>query len=151
VVWVTQAGPGGIAGGLQWGSAVDGKRVYTANANSDAIDWLLPGGATTNAGVWSGLNAATGQLLWQTTPTNGGGASGPVTTANGVVFGCALDDEGHMYALDAATGDVLWSYASGGACLSGAAISRGMLYWGSGYSNLGGTSNNQLYAFGLSG
>jgi polyvinyl alcohol dehydrogenase (cytochrome) len=151
VVWVTQAGPGGIAGGLQWGSAVDGKRVYTANANSDAIDWLLPGGATTNAGVWSGLNAATGQLLWQTTPTNGGGASGPVTTANGVVFGCALDDEGHMYALDAATGDVLWSYASGGACLSGAAISRGMLYWGSGYANLGGTPNNQLYAFGLSG
>jgi polyvinyl alcohol dehydrogenase (cytochrome) len=34
VIWVTQAGPGGIAGGLQWGSAVDGQRVYTANANS---------------------------------------------------------------------------------------------------------------------
>ena len=36
VVWVTQAGPGGTAGGLQWGSAVDGKRVYTANANSNS-------------------------------------------------------------------------------------------------------------------
>ena len=35
VVWVTNTGPGGTAGGLQWGSAVDGKRIYTANANSD--------------------------------------------------------------------------------------------------------------------
>jgi len=35
VQWTTQAGPGGTAGGLQWGSAVDGARVYTANANSD--------------------------------------------------------------------------------------------------------------------
>ena len=34
VVWVTQAGPGGTSGGLQWGSAVDGQRIYTANANS---------------------------------------------------------------------------------------------------------------------
>ena len=39
VVWVTQAGPGGTAGGLQWGSAVDGQRVYTANANSNNSPW----------------------------------------------------------------------------------------------------------------
>jgi polyvinyl alcohol dehydrogenase (cytochrome) len=53
-----------------------------------------------------------------------------------------------MYALDAATGEVLWSYASGGSCLSGAAIADGTLYWGSGYSNFGfGTPNNRLYAF----
>ena len=42
--WVTQAGPGGTAGGLQWGSAVDGTRVYTANANSNFIPWTLFGG-----------------------------------------------------------------------------------------------------------
>lgn len=149
VVWVTQAGPGGVAGGLQWGSAVDGRRVYTANANSDLVPWLLPNGQTTTQGVWSGLDARTGQVLWQTTPSNGGGTSGPVTTANGVVFGCSLDAQGHMYALDASTGTELWSFASGGSCLSGAAISGGMLFWGSGYANLGGTSNNRLYAFGL--
>jgi polyvinyl alcohol dehydrogenase (cytochrome) len=55
-----------------------------------------------------------------------------------------------MYALNAATGAILWSFASGGSCLSGASISDGMLYWGSGYSNFGfGTPNNKLYAFGL--
>jgi polyvinyl alcohol dehydrogenase (cytochrome) len=150
VVWVTQADPGGLAGGLQWGSAVDGKRVYTANANSDAALWTLPGGATTTNGVWSGLDAVTGEILWQTTPPNGGGTSGPVTTANGLVFGCSLDPDGYMYALDASSGAVLWSFESGGSCLSGAAIADGMLFWGSGYSNFGtGTPNNQLYAFGL--
>ena len=150
VRWVTQAGPGGTAGGLQWGSAVDGTRVYTANANSNLITWPLPGGGSTTAGVWSGINAATGQLLWQHTPSSGGGTSGPVTTANGVVYGCSLDPLGHMYALNGATGAELWKFASGGSCLSGAAISDGTLYWGSGYSNFGfGTPNNKLYAFSL--
>ena len=148
VVWVTQAGPGGTAGGLQWGSAVDGKRVYTANANSNQKPG--DGNLTGTSGVWSGLDAVTGAILWQTTPPDGGSTSGPVTSANGVVFGCSLDATGHMYALDAATGSVLWSFESGGSCLSGAAISDGTLYWGSGYSNFGfGTPNNKLYAFGL--
>jgi len=150
VVWVTQAGPGGIGGGLQWGSAADGRRVYTANANSDLEEWILPEGTATTAGIWSGLDAATGEILWQTTPTQGGGTSGPVTTANGVVYGCSLDPQGYMYALDAASGEILWEFASGGSCLSGATISNGMIFWGSGYSNLGtGTPNNMLYAFGL--
>lgn len=151
VQWVTQAGPGGTGGGLQWGSAVDGKRVYTANANSDLVEWPATGGLT--SGVWSGIDAATGQLLWQTRPSGGGSTSGPVTTTNGVVFGCSLDrTNGYMYALDAATGTELWKFSSGGSCLSGAAISKGEVFWGSGYSNLFGAfggPNNKLYAFEL--
>ncbi|WP_200946864.1 MULTISPECIES: PQQ-binding-like beta-propeller repeat protein [unclassified Roseateles] len=149
VKWVTQAGPGGTGGGLQWGSAVDGKRVYTANANSDAVPWPAAGGLT--SGVWSGIDAVTGQLLWQTRPSGGGSTSGPVTTTNGVVFGCSLDRvNGYMYALDGATGVELWKFSSGGSCLSGAAISKGQVFWGSGYSNLFGAfggPNNKLYAF----
>jgi polyvinyl alcohol dehydrogenase (cytochrome) len=153
VIWVTQAGPGGIFGGLQWGSAVDGQRIYTANANSNAVPYTLPNGTTTTEGMWSGIDAVTGQLLWQTVPTfggvpNGGGSSGPVTTANGVVFGCSLDPQGHMYALNGATGEILWTFPSGGSCLSGAAISEGRLFWGSGYSFFG-TPNNKVYSFGL--
>jgi polyvinyl alcohol dehydrogenase (cytochrome) len=148
VVWVTQAGPGGTAGGLQWGSAVDGKRIYTANANSDHANFPAPSGPT--SGVWSAIDTNGGGLLWQTRPPDGGATSGPVTTANGVVFGCSLDAQGHMYALDAASGAVLWSFASGGSCLSGAAISNGTIFWGSGYGNFNfGTANNKLYAFGL--
>ena len=150
VVWVTTAGPGGTAGGLQWGSAVDGKRVYTADANSNVKPWTMPDGSVIFSGVWSGLDAVTGRLLWQTVPPHGGGTSGPATTANGVTFGCSLDPLGYMYALNGATGAVLWEFPSGGSCLSGAAISNGEVYWGSGYSNFGfGTPNNQLYAFAI--
>jgi len=156
VAWVTQAGPGGTGGGLQWGSAVDGKRVYTANSNSNYKPWVLPDGSTTYRGVWSALDAGTGEVLWQrTTPDNGGtpaafgDTSGPVTTANGVMFSCSVLS-GFMHALNAATGELLWSFNSGGSCLSGAAISNGEVYWGSGYSNFGqGTPNNVLYAFKL--
>jgi len=153
VAWVTQAGPGGTGGGLQWGSAVDGQRVYTASSNSNFQPWTLPDASITYRGVWTAMDAATGQVLWQKTTPNfdvsgWGDTSGPVTTANGVVFSCSVGNLGYMYALDAATGAVLWSFASGGSCLSGAAISNGEVYWGSGYNNFGlGTANNKLYAF----
>jgi len=155
VRWTTQAGPGGTAGGLQWGSAVDGRRVYTTNSNSNGVPWTLPDGSSTTTGVISGIDAVTGRLLWQTVPPFGGvpfggATSGPATTANGVVFACGLDAAGHMYALNGATGAILWTYASGGSCLSGAAISEGRLFWGSGYSFFG-TPNNKLYSFGLPG
>ena len=50
---------------------------------------VVPPDATT--GVWSGLDAVTGAVLWQTRPPHGGSTSGPATTANGVVFGCTID------------------------------------------------------------
>jgi len=159
VLWTTQTGPGGTAGGLQWGSAADGKRVYTADSNSNEKVWTLPNGSTTTHGLWSGLDAVTGQILWQTAdPLHGasdhvgGSSSGPPTTTNGVVFACSLDAQGHMYALNGATGAILWSFASGGGCLSGAAISNGEVYWGSGYANFGFSTGNptaQLFAFKL--
>lgn len=153
VKWVTQAGPGGNGGGLQWGSAVDNQRIYTANSNSGFKPTTVRGNTVTT-GVWSALDKATGAVIWQQTTPSGrsggqmGSTSGPVTTANGVVFGCSLDVLGYMYALDAASGAILWEYASGGSCLSGAAVSRGEVFWGSGYTNFGaGTFNNKLYAF----
>jgi polyvinyl alcohol dehydrogenase (cytochrome) len=51
-----------------------------------------------------------------------------------------------MYALDASSGAILWSFASGGEVRSGAAIVGPKVYWGSGYR---GGHNNKLYAFGL--
>ena len=100
VRWVTQAGPGGTAGGLQWGSAVDGRRVYTANANSNAVPWTLPDGTTTTTGVIErhrrrhrrAAVADGAAVRWD--PVRRRRTSGPVTTANGVVFGCALDSAG---------------------------------------------------------
>jgi hypothetical protein len=52
-----------------------------------------------------------------------------------------------MYALDAQTGRILWSFASGGSVIDGPSIVNGVLYWGSGYRRIGGIGNNKLYAF----
>lgn len=154
VVWTTKAGPGGVLGGMIWGSATDGNRIYTANANAGMQPWELVSGEIVSYGFWTALDAATGQILWQTSDPNPDNVNqGPVTAANGVVYVCSLDVDGHMYALDAATGQVLWSFASGGSCNAGAAVVNGEVYWGSGYASLAGflgsTGNNKLYAFKL--
>jgi polyvinyl alcohol dehydrogenase (cytochrome) len=169
IVWQRQVGPGGITGGLQWGSAVDGFQVYTAASNSAFKPHTMttgPGrGSTINGGFWASMDAFNGDLLWEVAgenpPANPPDDSiknpiasnqGPVTVANGVVFGGALDSVGTMYAFDANTGEILWSFESGGSVLSGAAIVDGSVYWGSGYSNFNlGSTNNKVYAFGVPG
>jgi polyvinyl alcohol dehydrogenase (cytochrome) len=60
-------------------------------------------------------------------------AQGPVSVANGLVYGCSLSPEGPMVAMNAATGDIKWKRDSGASCLGGAAIGDGTVYWGTGY------------------
>lgn len=59
---------------------------------------------------------------------------------------------GFYWALDAATGAIKWSFESGGAVVSGAAIVDGSVYWGSGYHTkiLGlpyAGDNHKIFAF----
>ena len=154
VVWVTQVGPGSALGGLEWGSSTDGNRIYVAEANNNHTPYTLLDDTTVTSGFWAALDAASGQILWETpdpiSSDTQTGDTGPITGANGVVYACSMDPQGHMYAMDGATGNILWSFPSGGSCQSGAAIVGGMVFWGSGYSNLNlGTPNNQFYAFQL--
>jgi len=148
IQWRTQVGPGGSTGGIQWGTATDGWRIYAAISNNGQVPYtLVPGGQEITWGAWSALDVATGKLIWQTAdPTIGAFDSGSVSVANGVMY--AGSQSGSMYALDAATGKVLWSFASGGTVVDGPSIVDGVVYWGSGYSNPG-TANNKLYAFSL--
>lgn len=150
VVWKTQVGPGGFIGGVQWGSATDGQRVYVSISNwspakSESV--RLKSGQTIDWGFYSALDAATGEVLWQTAdPTPKSHPIGMVTVANGVMFAGSFDKEGTYYALDARTGSVLWKFPSGGAVVSGAAVVNGSVYWGSGFA---GGVNDKIYAFAL--
>jgi polyvinyl alcohol dehydrogenase (cytochrome) len=71
------------------------------------------------------------------------------------VFVGSMDlDPSHptMFALDAHSGTVLWSFAPGSSVIAGPAIAGNSLYWGSGYGHLGptlGTPNNKLFAFSI--
>jgi polyvinyl alcohol dehydrogenase (cytochrome) len=149
VVWSTIVGPGGTLGGIEWGSATDGNRFYAAISNNGHISYTLqPSGQIANAGSWSGLDVATGKIMWQTADPAGAIDPGSVSVANGVVY--AGSYSGQMFALDAQTGGILWSFASGGSVLDGPAIVDSVLYWGSGYSRIRpGIGNNKLYAFSL--
>jgi polyvinyl alcohol dehydrogenase (cytochrome) len=160
VAWSTQVGPGGVAGGIEWGSATDGRHVYVAEADSNHLSYTLGGsgpyaGQTTTGGSWAALDAATGKIIWQTPDPQTAVDLGFVSAANGVVYAGSNAGTGqNMYALDAATGNILWGFASGGAVISGAAVVNGTVYWGSGYYNstcpAGVTFcgfNDKLYAF----
>jgi len=151
-VWNTKVGPGGLTGGLQWGSSSDGTRIYAAAANSTGLQ----------RGYWAALSPSTGAVLWnRPDPSPGVGfpgifgysLQGPVASANGVVYGCSLDPSGMMAAMNAATGAILWTHASGSSCLGGAAIVDGTVYWGTGYRTFGPltTPGNRLLAFTANG
>jgi outer membrane protein assembly factor BamB len=79
-----------------------------------------------------------------------------------VYAGSAAPAGADMYALDAANGRILWRFDSGASVVSGAAIARGRVFWGSGYTLPVGscdpatvplgyctTTNNMFYAFAL--
>jgi polyvinyl alcohol dehydrogenase (cytochrome) len=166
-MWSAQVAPGGLTGGLQWGSATDGQSIFVAVANSGLTGsgttpgvWTLKDGSTTTAGGWAALNAKTGAVQWTTKDPSGSRAEAAVSGANGVIFGCNLDQvNGTMYALDAKTGQVLWSHNSGsgsspfvtgvfGACNAGPSIADGMVYWGTGAFQ-GAPGPKKVLAFGL--
>jgi polyvinyl alcohol dehydrogenase (cytochrome) len=154
-VWSTQVSPGGVTGGMQWGSATDGTTLYVSASNAGpslngggagAMPWTLMNGQVVHSGGWAAVDAATGKVKWTTSDpewkpgSTGARAEGPVTLANGVVFGCNMN--GSMYALNAKTGAVLWHRTADVAageygpiappCIAGASIVNGKVFWGSG-------------------
>jgi polyvinyl alcohol dehydrogenase (cytochrome) len=167
VVWKTDVGPAGATlGGIEWGTAFDGKRIYVALADSGYVTYALqPSGKMVNGGSWGALDPKTGKILWQTaTPGNcspGGAAGvtqgcralGSVSVANDVVFAGSMDEaptNPTMFALDGRTGKILWSYAAGSSVNAGPAIVGNSIYWGSGYAHIGtafGSANTKLFAF----
>jgi polyvinyl alcohol dehydrogenase (cytochrome) len=163
VIWETQVGPGSALGGMEWGSAFDGQRIYVAISNLNGI----PVGTNGNfGGFWAAVDPATGKVLWQTPDPNNAVDPGPVTAVNGVVYaasmatstpfvpGPAPTSVPTMFAMDASTGKILWSFDAGSSVIAGASVASGTLYWGSGYTHLplpGFTGNNKFYAFTLGG
>jgi polyvinyl alcohol dehydrogenase (cytochrome) len=155
LVWQNQVGPGSSLGGMEWGSATDGQRIYVAISDLYAIPYGTKG--SIHAGSWSALDPATGKILWQVADPNGAIDLSPMAVANGVVYAGSMAGSPTaptMFALNAATGKVIWQYASGGSVISGATIVGDMVYWGSGYLHLpipGFGGNNKFYAFSVNG
>ena len=167
VVWQARVGQGGINGGVQWGMASDGERVYAATS-----DVVVARTATTrtldprSGGGLTALNIADGTRAWHADPAPCGGRancspaqSAAVTAIAGVVFSGSLD--GHLRAHSTRDGSVIWDVdtvrefttvngvkATGGAIDGpGAVVANGMLLINSGYTRYGGAAGNVLLAF----
>ncbi|KVH96141.1 Pyrrolo-quinoline quinone beta-propeller repeat-containing protein [Cynara cardunculus var. scolymus] len=153
IVWFKLAGPGSNEGGGIWGAATDGIRVYTNIANGARVQFTLaPTNQTTSAGAWVALDANNGQILWTTADPSNNAAEGPVSLTRGVLFAGSVAPNGPLYAMDARTGSVLWSYNTGATIYGGVSASYGCIYVGHGYTvGLGKfhpwTRGNSLFAF----
>jgi polyvinyl alcohol dehydrogenase (cytochrome) len=169
ILWRTQVGVGGFLGGIEWGMASDGTRLYVANADVLAAQSGRPG--------LFALDPATGKDLWYApSPRVGcGWASGaPCFNAHsaapsaipGLVFSGTAD--GHERAYVSADGRILWDFdtaggvyrtingvgdqAGGSIDVTSGVLADGMLYLISGYrGTLGGGVNNVLLAFSIDG
>ncbi|MEP7000941.1 MAG: PQQ-binding-like beta-propeller repeat protein [bacterium] len=176
VLWERTLGPGGRLGGLHWGSASDGRRVYAAYGGQTidpVADSTAPGGyrLVANSKAGGGLfavDALNGSVVWSAKPPVcdarpgcSPAQSAAVTVGNGLVFSGALD--GHIRAYDANTGRVVWNEdtavaftaVNGGAAHGGSLdgggpvlVGRNVIF-GSGYALNGGMAGNVLLVFGV--
>jgi polyvinyl alcohol dehydrogenase (cytochrome) len=170
ILWQARVGRGGPLGGVQWGTATDGRTVYAAVSDIAAIDLVIGQPVVLDPDKGGGLHAlvaSTGATLWDALPANAcadrkncsPAQSGAVTATPDYVLSGAVD--GHLRAYATADGRVLWDYytakpfvtvngikANGGSLDSaGPTIAGGMIFVNSGYGLYGGQAGNVLLAF----
>ena len=167
-VWKTRIGRGGPAGGVHFGVAVVGDRVFAP------VNDVPQGGETYTEPPRSGLYALdlrTGKVLWSApsqdtcaagVPLCSSGYSGAITATPEIVLSGGND--GWLRAFDAASGKVLWSFSTlrdfatvngavgrGGSMGGGGAplAYHGEVYMNSGYGFARNMPGNVFLSFGV--
>ncbi len=153
IIWSQRAGHGGTQGGIHFGMAVEGQRVYLpVNDMDDTRDARVYDETQHGAGIHA-IDAATGKFVWRRVAENrcgdrpncDPGVSAAVTAIPGVVFAGHMD--GMFRAYDGATGKTLWEYDTtqgvptitgdighgGGMSGPGATVYKGHVVLNSGY------------------
>jgi polyvinyl alcohol dehydrogenase (cytochrome) len=121
IVWQARVGKGGVNGGVQWGMATDGRKVYSAvsdvgrtrKTNPEPFDPGLPLVDPKQGGGLTALGIIDGEKVWYAPPAPcdskigcSPAQSAAVTAMPGVVFSGSLD--GHLRAFSAEDGRVIW-------------------------------------------
>ena len=176
ILWQHRVGKGGLAGGIQWGSAADAKRVYVALSDIGMVPisdsdtgWAVRLDGSVGGGMFA-LDIESGERKWYVPPVSCEGRpkcspaqSAAVSALPGVVFSGSVDGHLRGYATD--TGEVVWDYNAdqeyestngvktrGGSFDGpGPTLAGGMMYVNSGYGFWGGQSGNALIAFSVNG
>lgn len=176
VVWRQRIGQGSALGGVEFGLATDGQKVFVGisdvvSPKAAAAPGLYALRLTDGALLWSSPSPANPTCRWKTRWCHGA-VSQAVTAIPGVVFAGAYD--GRFRAYDAATGKVVWEVDTGtdpipvvggrtayGGMFDGAGptVAGGRVFVHSGYAgrsgeqgeNLSGSDGNVLMAFTVDG
>ncbi len=67
-----------------------------------------------------------------------------------MLFAGSTHPKGPIYAMNAKTGEILWSYETGATVYGGMSVSDGCVYLGNGYRSPTSTPGTSLFAFCLS-
>jgi len=170
-IWHAQIGKGGVLGGIEWGAAADGGRVYAAISDEAFLESGKENDLDPNTG--GGMFALAlddGEKTWET-PAKPCDAHRPCSPAQqaaisvipGVVFSGSMD--GHLRAYGTDDGEVLWDYDTardyttvngvegrgGSLDVAGPVIAGGMVFAISGYDQAGAAPGNVLLAFAADG
>jgi polyvinyl alcohol dehydrogenase (cytochrome) len=160
LIWEQQVSTGSSGGGVLWGLAIDGEKVYVPNGffdqkNPDASGGMAAIRVSDGHAVWSAPNPPCEERK-RCKPSH----PAAVTAIPGTVFAGSMD--GRLTAYSARDGKVLWEYdtardfptvngvkANGGSMSNaGPTVVGGMLFVNSGYSHHGGIiPGNALLAF----
>jgi len=151
-VWHSVVGPWSEPGGLTWGAAWDGVRLYVALTNLERVPHRLIDGTLTDGGSWAALDPVSGRILWQVAEPQRAPVYAAPAVANGVVFCGSLATEGdQMFALEAASGKILWRHPAGASVAAHPAIADGRVYWGAGFGLFGGSVSDIVHVLALPG
>ena len=169
VVWQRKLGRGGSLGGVHWGTAFNPAQGVVVVPISDIGVGRMTGPGPARPGVYA-LGVEDGDVVWSRERESRcaervcwGGISAAVTVTDEVVFAGSLD--GFLEALDAASGEVLWSFdtwrefeAVGGKVAIGGAfdahgpmVADNLVIVSSGYASFGQRGGNALLVFELAG
>lgn len=179
ILWQRKIGNGSPQGGIQFGIASDGRKIYAANsfiqslpsnpstpgAQLGQVRWYILG---SRGGGMTAIDLISGEISWHTKHPGCNGIPGcsqaqsaAVTATDAFVLSGGLD--GVLRAYDSATGEIIWSVdtkvllkGSNGITVKGgsldgpgAVIVGGAIYINSGYQMWGGIPGNALLCFSL--
>jgi polyvinyl alcohol dehydrogenase (cytochrome) len=166
-VWRQKVGRGGIQGGVHFGMALGGERLFVPVSDKDMAARRYDRPA--RPGLYA-LDVRSGRMLWESPADDvcagrqfcAPGISQAITAIPGVVFAGHMD--GRLRAYDAATGRVLWQTdttrevaalggvrAHGGSFGGGAGpvVRRGLVFASSGYGMYEHMPGNLLLVYGV--
>ena len=174
ILWQQKVGKGGTNGGVQWGMASDGQRVYAAVSDvgrqrrgNDPLEYRSAGVDPKVGGGLTAIRIADGEKAWYAAPVPcpatqavcSPAQPSALTAVQGAVFSGSVD--GHLRAFAAEDGHIVWDFdtakdfptvngveAHGGSIDgAGPVVAGGMVYITSGYARNGGMPGNVLLAF----